>query len=81
MAFSPLLDSAQIERALILLDRAWSQLHSASAKGAENRDRERLSYIVESILLGGGADDAELVRRIVERFRALSAQFPDQPKP
>jgi hypothetical protein len=79
MAFSPLMDSAQVERALILLDRAWSQVHGASQQGAEDRDKARLSYIVESVLTAGGGDDTELVRRIVQRFRTLSQRFPDHP--
>ncbi len=80
MTFSPLMDSSQRRRALTLLEEAWSQLQSRSAAGAHARDRERLSYIVESILMGGGADDAELLRRIVDRFRTLSQRFPEQLK-
>lgn len=75
MAFSPLMDSSQRHRAMTLLEEAWGQLRGGSAAGAQSRDRERLSYIVESILMGEGADDAELVRRIVERFMALSVRF------
>lgn len=80
MTFSPLMASSQRDHALTLLEQAWSQLQSRSAAGAHARDRERLSYIVESILMGGGANDAELLRRIVDRFQTLSQRFPEQMK-
>lgn len=78
MPFSPLLGPAQLELAQTLLDEAWSQLESRSSAGAHARDRERLSYVVESILMSGETDRAQLVSRIVDRFRALSARFPER---
>jgi hypothetical protein len=66
--FSSFSDPIDLARAGAALDAAWAQIKSSIPEGHAERERTRLARIVAS-LATVAADEEELARRAVERYR------------
>lgn len=69
MPFSSLKDPVDLARAIAAVEEAWAEIRASSYEqlGTEEQERERLKYIVAS-LVPIALDETELVARAVERF-------------
>jgi hypothetical protein len=71
MPFSSLSDPVDLARAQAALETAWTEIKPALPPGSDQRERQRLAYIVAA-LAGLAEDEDDLARRAVERYRARS---------
>lgn len=69
MPFRSLTDPVDLARAIAAVEEAWVEIRSNSHEllGTEEQERERLKYLVAS-LVPLALDEKELVARAVERF-------------
>ncbi len=70
MPFRSIADPVDLARAIAALEEAWAEIRSSSFEllGSEDQERERLKFIVAS-LVPFAVDEGDLVARAVERFR------------
>lgn len=69
MPLRSLTDPVDLARAIAAVEEAWAEIRSTSYEllGTEEQERERLKYLVAS-LVPLALDEKELVARAVERF-------------
>lgn len=68
MPFSSLSDPVDLARAQAALEAAWSEVRSTIPDALDERERNRLAYIVAA-LVAIAEDEDDLARRAIARYR------------